>query len=239
MEGEAEKSRETGLRPGGKEDLFISTVKEAREPAEKAFMGFVTDAGYPGRDNPDGIPEVSLIYHDGEDVVRLQNITLPDVDKEIRERKLAEKAALYRVDYLGGGEPRRAMGMLKAGDGTDAFLERVGGSADSSGDMEIQILYILIKKHLALCSLENLARGEISPQGDGEEMGSGSAGEDGQYRQANAAYYREVLAYAGKARYILNMEPCPILPAFPERGPFLAEWYGNHKDSKGGRQNED
>ncbi len=128
-------------------------------------MGFVTDAGYPGRDNPDGIPEVSLIYHDGEDVVRLQNIMLPDVDKEIRERELAKKDALYRVDYLGGGEPGRAMGMLRAGDGTAAFLERVGGSAESSGDVETPILYILLKKHLALCSLENLARGEISPQG--------------------------------------------------------------------------
>ncbi len=202
-------------------------------------MGFVTDAGYPGRDNPDGIPEVSLIYHDGEDVVRLQNIMLPDVDKEIRERELAKKDALYRVDCLGGGEHGRTMGMLKAGDGSAAFLERVGGSADSSGDVETQILCGLLKKHLTLCSLEDLARGEISPQGDGEKTGSGSTGEDGQYQQANDAYYREVLAYAGKARRILNMQPCPVLLPFPERGPFLAEWYRNHKDSKGGRQNED
>lgn len=202
-------------------------------------MGFVTDAGYPGRDNPDRIPKVSLIYHDGEDVVRLQNIMLPDVDKEMRERKLAKKDALYRVDYLWEGEPRRAMGRLEAGDGDAAFLERVGCSADSSGDVETQTLCGLLKKYLALCSLENLARGEISPQGDGEEMGSGSAGEDGQYRQANAAYYREVLAFTGEARRILNMESCPVLPPFPERGPFLADWYRNNKDCKGGRQNED
>lgn len=214
----------------GKEGLFISMIKEVREPAEKAFMGFLTGEGYPGRDNPDGIPEVSLIYHDGEDVVHLQNVMLPDADKEIRGRGLAKKDILYRVDYLAGGKPGRAIGTLKAGDGGAAFLERVGCSADSGGGMETQISCGLLKKHLALCGLENLARGEVSPQVQ--------AGENGLYLSANAAYYKEVLAYIENARHILNMQPYPVLPPFPERGPFLAEWYRDNKESGGGRQHE-
>ena len=42
---------------------------------------------------------VSKYFTQGLDV-RPQNIMLPDVDKEIQERELAEKDALYRGDYL-------------------------------------------------------------------------------------------------------------------------------------------
>lgn len=245
--------------------MFISKIKEIREPAEKAFTGFLMDVGYPGRDNPEGIPVVSLVYHDGEDVVRLQNILLPDVDREMQERKLTGKNTLYRVDYLCGGKIGRAIGKLKTGDEAGDFLERiknggnvssrdVSGSVDAvrraeaassagianSADAGVQILCFFLKKHMALCRLERLARGELFPQGQtGEEAGTGSQREDRLYRQADSAYYREVLAYVGEARRALNLQPRPILPPFPERGPFLAEWYRNHQGSGGGRQHED
>lgn len=220
-----------------KEGVFISKVKEVREPAEKAFPGFLTDVGYTGGSSPEGIPAVSLLYHDGEDVVSLRDILLPDVDREIQERGLWEKDILYRVDYLWGGKPRKAMGRLEAGNGRAAFLDRAGGIADD-GDVEPRMLCLLLKKHLSLCSLEALARREISPQGQcAGETAAGNPGEDGLHRQADDAYYREVLAYTEEARRILNRQPCPALPPFPERGRFMAAWYRDHKG--GGRHHED
>lgn len=147
-----------------------------------------------------------------------------------------DKDILYRVDYLWGGKPRKAMGRLEAG-GSRAFLEWAGGAA-GDGDVETRALCLLLKKHLSLCSLEALAVREISPQGQcaGEE-GADSQGEDGLHRQADDAYYREVLAYTEGARRILNRQPCPALPPFPERGRFMAAWYRDHKG--GGRHHED
>lgn len=210
--------------PSRKEGLPISTIRERKEPAEKAFTDFLTDAGFQGRENPDGIPEVSLAYREGEGIVLVQGIPLPSVDGEIQKRGPDRGDILYRVDYLEGGKAGRAVGCLGADSGNAPFTERIRDRADGTGDTEagMRRLCGLLEMHLALCGLEELAAGELSPDREC------AAWEGGRYLEANAAYYRKVLAYAGEARGALNMQAPPLLPPFPARGPFMAQWYESH-----------
>ena len=66
-------------------------------------------------------------------------------------------------------------------------------------------------------------------------ISSGNAKADimGNYREANCAYYKEVLSYVATCRRHLNRGASGILlPPFPERNVFMAGWYREHK---GGR----
>lgn len=206
--------------------LHIDIVNEKREPAEKAFLEFLADTGYPNPDNPDGIPTVSLLYHDGGEMVLLRDILLPYVDGEIQRRNLYGKDTLYRVDYLRAGKAVRTMGVLEEKKDVD-FPERLGGMRNSA-DAEIQALCLLLKHHITLCGLERLAEEEISMQGADRGQLDG-VGESSLHQQANIAYYRKLLSYVKRFRHILNTQTGSVLPPFPERGPFMAAWYREHK----------
>ena len=87
-------------------------------------------------------------------------------------------------------------------------------------------IYSYLEIHFTLCGLERLAEEETAFTGK-EEAGT----ED--YREANCAYYKEVLSYVATCRRHLNRGASGILlPPFPERSVFMAAWYREHR---GGR----
>lgn len=197
---------------------------------EKAYMEFLTDSGHAGRD----VPAVSLLYHEAGEAILLQDIPLPAADRRIREKELYRKDILYRVDYLEGGKARRVMGSLEAEESFGSLPDWIGRKCHAKEDMETRLLCGRLGQHLSLCSLEELAEKEISPQKrNGESVPPEDAGEESLYLQADAAYYRKLLSYVKEARHILNMQFHAALPPFPERGPFMAGWYREHT-GKGG-----
>lgn len=197
---------------------------------EKAYMEFLTDRSHAGKD----VPAVSLLYHEAGEAVLLQDIPLHAADRQIREKELYRKEILYRVDYLEGGKARRVMGTLEAEESFDSFPDWIGRKYHGKEDIETLLLCGRLGQHLSLCGLEELAEKELSlheagkesmlPKGAGEE----STGAESLYQQADAAYYRKLLSYVKEARCILNMQSHAVLPPFPERGPFMAEWYRKH-----------
>lgn len=197
---------------------------------EKVYMEFLTDRSHAGRD----VPAVSLLYHEAGEAVLLQDIPLPAADRQIREKELYRKEILYRVDYLEGGKARRVMGSLEAEESFDSFPDWIGRKYHGKEDMETRLLCGRLGQHLSLCGLEELAEKEISLQKrSGESMQPEDNGAESLYQQANAAYYEKLLSYVKEARCILNMQSHAVLPSFPERGPFMAGWYREHK-GKGG-----
>lgn len=198
---------------------------------EKAYMEFLTDSGHVGRD----VPAVSLLYHEAGEAVLLQDMLLPAADRQIREKELYRKDILYRVDYLEYGKARRVMGSLEAGESFDSFPDWIGRKCHGKEDMETRLLCGRLGQHLSLCGLEELAEKEISLQKrGGESMQPESAREESLYQQADAAYYAKLLSYVKEARCILNVQSHAALPPFPERGPFMAGWYREHREKGGG-----
>lgn len=206
------------------------TIREQRKPMEKAYVEFLTDSSYAGRD----VPAVSLLYHEDGEAVLLHDIPLSAADRRIREKELYRRDILYRVDYLEGGKARRVMGLLQAEVSYDSFSDWIGRKCLVKEDIETRLLCGRLGQHLSLCGLEELAEKELSQQKEsGEMMQPEGAGKESLCLQADAAYYAELLSYVKEARRTLNMQSCAALPPFPERGPFMAGWYREHK-GKGG-----
>ena len=145
----------------------------------------------------------------------------------LREQKAEGREILYRADYIRSGTDKFATGVLSAGEKQETFLKLLKNNI-SSGNAKADIMgiYSYLEIHFTLCGLERLAEEETAFTGK-EEAGT----ED--YREANCAYYKEVLSYVATCRRHLNRGASGILlPPFPERNVFMAGWYREHK---GGR----
>lgn len=192
---------------------------------EKALKEFLMDIRITGEERKKGIPLITFVYKEEDKAVLLKALPLPLADIQPEKTIPVGKEVLYRVDFFKEGEAKVSFGVLPAIKEPATFLTLLE-SAVKSGDRKAgyQGLCDYLKFHNALCGLEALARGELSPAGriPGEES------RKAQDRQttANAAYYHEVLSYVQTGRDILNA--CPVetpLPPFPDRSAFMARWY--------------
>lgn len=166
-----------------------------------------------------GIPFISFVMKEKEGAVFIGPHPLFIADSLLREQKAEGREILYRADYIRSGTDKFATGVLSAGEKQETFLKLLKNNI-SSGNAKADIMgiYSYLEIHFTLCGLERLAE---------EETGT----ED--YREANCAYYKEVLSYVATCRRHLNRGASGILlPPFPERNVFMAGWYREHK---GGR----
>lgn len=174
-----------------------------------------------------GIPFISFVVKEKEDAVFIKPHPLFIADSLLREQKAEGREILYRADYIRSGTDKFATGVLSAGEKQETFLKLLKNNI-SSGNAKADIMgiYSYLEIHFTLCGLERLAEEETAFTGK-EEAGT----ED--YREANCAYYKEVLSYVATCRRHLNRGASGILlPPFPERNVFMAGWYREHK---GGR----
>ena len=199
---------------------------ESRMPIEEALMALV-GIDIPKKEMEKGIPFVSFVVKEGEGAVFIEPLPLFVADSLLKVQEAAGREILYRADYLWGGMGRYASGVLIFGEKQETFLKLLKNNI-SSGNAKADVMgiYRYLETHLTLCGLERLAEEETAFMGK-EEAGT----ED--YREANCAYYKEVLSYVATCRRHLNRGASGILlPPFPERNVFMAGWYREHK---GGR----
>lgn len=192
-------------------------------PMEEALMAFaeidISRMKNFTSEKEKGIPFISFVMKEKEGAVFTGPHPLFIADSLLREQKAEGREILYRADYIRSGTDKFATGVLSAGEKQETFLKLLKNNI-SSGNAKADIMgiYSYLEIHFTLCGLERLAE---------EETGT----ED--YREANCAYYKEVLSYVVTCRRHLNRGASGILlPPFPERNVFMAGWYREHK---GGR----
>lgn len=206
-------------------------TEKAAVPIEEAFMAFA-EIDISGMKNfasekEKGIPFISFVMKEKEGAVFTGPHPLFMADSLLKEQKAEGREILYRADYMRNGMDKFATGVLFAGENPETFLKLLKNNI-SSGNAKADIMGICscLETHLTLCGLERLAEEETAFMGK-EEAGT----ED--YREANRAYYKEVLSYVETCRRHLNRGASGILlPPFPERSVFMAAWYREHR---GGR----
>lgn len=186
-----------------------------KKDIEKALKEFLMDIRITGKERKKGIPLISFVYKEGDKAVFLRALPLPIADIQPEKQMLAGKELLYRADYYREGESEFSIGILPRISKKATFLNLLEDAIKSgnhrAGDKE---LVDYLKLHLVLCSLESIARDELS------------LAKMMQSNPADAAYYREVLSYVRTGRDILNARTPEIhLPPFPDRGAFMAKWY--------------
>lgn len=190
---------------------------------EKALTEFLTDIRVSGEKRKKGIPLVTFVYKERDKAVLMKLLPLPLADVRTEKKAFAGKELLYRVDYFREGEAGLFIGVLPEIKESAPFLTLLE-NAIKSGNRKAghKNLCDYLEFHLALCSLESLAEGELSFAGKIPER----AGMQDRHSLANAAYYREVLSYVRICRDILNACPQGVpLPPFPDRSAFMAKWY--------------
>ena len=200
-------------------------------PMEEALMAFaeidISRMKNFTSEKEKGIPFISFVMKEKEGAVFTGPHPLFIADSLLREQKAEGREILYRADYIRSGTDKFATGVLSAGEKQETFLKLLKNNI-SSGNAKADVMgiYRYLETHLTLCGLERLAEEETAFMGK-EEAGT----ED--YREANCAYYKEVLFYVETCRRHLNRGASGILlPPFPERNVFMAGWYREHK---GGR----
>lgn len=203
---------------------------------EKALKEFLLDIRITGEERKKGIPLITFVYKEEDKAVLLKALPLPLADIQPEKTIPVGKEVLYRVDFFKEGEAKVSFGVLPAIKEPATFLT-ILGSAVESGDRKAgyQGLCDYLKFHNALCGLEALARGELSPAGrmSGEgvaektKVGAGNSLKmKSRNTLANTAYYHEILSYVRAGRDILNACPAGTsLPPFPDRSAFMAKWY--------------
>jgi hypothetical protein len=203
-------------------DIKYADYAEGKMPIEEALMAFLGTSISRGKIEK-GIPLVSFVVKEGGDAVYLKPHPLFLADEILKGRVQAGHEVLYRADYIRGGTEKSAVGVLTAGVKPERFLKLMGQNAASGNEKaDAMGIYGYLEAHLTLCGLEGLAEREISFM-EKEEAGSTD------YREANRAYYREILSYVETGRRYLNSSMGFFLPPFPSRSAFMAGWYGKHK----------
>ena len=195
-------------------------------PIEEALMS-LAGVELSGKDMEKGIPFVSFVVKEGEGAVFIEPLPLFAADSILKEQEVAGREILYRADYLRGGMEKFASGVLMYGKKPETFLKMLESNIDSGNvKADIMGIYGYLEAHLTLCSLERLAQEELA------FLGRKEAGTE-DYRAANSSYYREVLSFVEAGRRYLNTGTSGILlPTFPERSKFMAEWYREHKNRR-------
>lgn len=198
----------------------------AEQAIEEALMELV-GIDIPRKEMEKGIPYVSFIVKEGEGAVFIKPLPLFVADGILKMQEMAGREILYRADYLQGGREKFATGILLAGEEPETFLKLLGRNISSgSAKADVMGIYNYLEAHLTLCGLERLAQEEIAFM-EKEEAGTES------YREANSAYYKEILSYVEMGRRYLNSGTCRIiLPPFPQRSVFMAAWYREHNGSR-------
>jgi len=198
---------------------------------EKALMEFLMDVRITGREREKGIPLVTFVYKEEDRAVLLKALPLPAADIQTKGKMLTGKELLYRVDFFKEGEAKVSIGVLPRIKEPAPFLTLLENAIKGCGRKAgYQSLLDHLRSHNALCSLEALAKGELSFMGQipGKllDTAGSKTGTEDRYAPANAAYYREVLSYVQTGRDILNACPPGIpLPSFPDRSVFMAKRY--------------
>lgn len=204
-----------------------------KKDIEKALKEFLMDIRITGEERKKGIPLITFVYKEEDKAVLLKALPLPLADIQPEGKIPTGKELLYRVDFFREGEAKVSFGVLPAIKEPAKFLTLLE-SAVKSGDRKAgyQGLCDYLKLHNALCSLEVLAKEELSlmrkiPGKTPDIAVAGSKAEtQDRYTHANTAYYREVLSYVQTGRDILNACPAGTpLPPFPDRSAFMARWY--------------
>ncbi len=195
-------------------------------PIEEALVEFV-GIDIPGKEMEKGIPFVSFVVKEGEHAVFIKPLPIFAADSILRGQEMAGREILYRTDYLQGGGEKFATGVLLAGEKPETFLKLLKSNIRSgSAKADIMEICPYLEAHFTLCGLERLAQEEIA------FMGRQEAGTE-DYREANSAYYKEVLSYVEAGRRYLNAGTSGIaLPPFPQRSVFMAAWYREHNGSR-------
>ena len=192
-----------------------------KKDIEKALMEFLMDVRTTGEERKRGIPLITFVYKEEDRAVLLKALPLPLADIQPDKKQLVGKELLYRVDFFREGEAKVSFGILPVVRKSAPFLTLLE-DAVKSGDRKAGYPWLCdyLKFHSVLCSLEALARGELS------SAGKEGAGIKDRYILANTAYYSEVLSYVRTGRDILNACPAGMpLPPFPDRSAFMAKWY--------------
>ena len=174
-----------------------------------------------------GIPFISFVVKEKEDAVFIKPHPLFIADSLLKEQKAEGREIMYRTDYIRGSREKFATGVLFAGERPETLLKLLKSNI-VSGNVKADIMgvYSYLETHLTLCGLEKLAEEEIAFM-EKEEAGSADC------REANRAYYKEVLSYVDEGRRYLNTAASGIfLPPFPERRVFMAGWYREHGGSR-------
>lgn len=212
------------------------TGEKRVRPIEEALMAFAGIDIYRGENRSlgnfqkeieKGIPFISFVLKEKEGAVFIKPHPLFAADSLLKEQKTEGREILYRADYIRGGREKFTAGVLFAGERQETFLGLLKNNI-SSGNAKADIMGICsyLETHLTLCGLERLAEEETAFMGKEE---AGSAG----YREADRAYYKEVLSYVEAGRRYLNGGASGIfLPPFPERSVFMAGWYREHGGSR-------
>lgn len=202
-----------------------------KKDIEKALMEFLMDVRTTGEERKKGIPLITFVYKEEDRAVLLKALPLPLADIQPEEKLLAGKELLYRVDFFREGEAKVSFGILPVVRKSAPFLVLLE-NAVKSGERRAGYPWLCdyLKFHSALCSLEALARGELSFAGQKQQKAAGeeenSRKTQDRYTLANTAYYSEVLSYVRTGRDILNACPAGMpLPPFPDRSAFMAKWY--------------
>lgn len=205
-------------------------AEKAVVPIEEALMAFaLVDISAKEKftlEKEKGIPFISFVIKKKEGAVFIEPHPLFMADGLLKEQKTGREI-LYRADYMQGSREKFATGVLFAGKKQETFLGLLKSNI-SSGNIKADIMgiYSYLETHLTLCRLEKLAEEEIAFMGK-EEAGSAD------YREANCAYYREILSYVETSRRYLNMWSSEVLlPPFPERSVFMTGWYREHGGSQ-------
>lgn len=160
-------------------------------PMEEALMAFaeidISRMKNFTSEKEKGIPFISFVMKEKEGAVFTGPHPLFIADSLLREQKAEGREILYRADYIRSGTDKFATGVLSAGEKQETFLKLLKNNI-SSGNAKADVMgiYRYLETHLTLCGLERLAEEETAFMGK-EEAGT----ED--YREANRAYYKEVL----------------------------------------------
>lgn len=205
-------------------------AEKAAVPIEEALMAFalvdISRVENFSLEKEKGIPFISFVVKEKEGAVFIEPHPLFMADGLLKEQKTGREI-LYRADYMQGSREKFATGVLFAGKKQETFFGLLKSNI-SSGNTKADIMgiYSYLETHLTLCGLERLAEEEIAFMGK-EEAGSAD------YREANCAYYREILSYVETSRRYLNMWSSGVLlPPFPERSVFMTGWYQEHGSSQ-------
>lgn len=204
-----------------------------KKSIEKALMEFLADIKITGAMRKKGIPLITFVYKEEDKAVLLKALPLPLADIQTEEKIPDGKELLYRVDFFKEGEAKVSFGVLPTIKESATFLTLLE-AAIKNGERKAgyQGLCNYLKFHNALCSLESLAKEELSYAGK-IHIRSANAMEaemQDRYSLVDTAYYRKVLSYVQTGRDILNV--CPYgtpLPPFPDRSAFMAKWYRENR----------